>query len=100
MPPNSFGLDDQNGEIEDNKKWVHFHHLRDFQLVQSVVCTKTRKEIMWNRRGKQAELQRETVDDMVSCLHARADDDLARAFLTVQQNKQQLTHDEDEDVAI
>ena len=68
--------------------------------MQSVVCTKTGKEKKWNMRGKQAELQRETVDDMVSRLHARADDDLTRAFLTVQPKKQQLTHDEDEDVAI
>ena len=51
-------------------------------------------------QGKQAELQRETVDDMVSRLHARGDDDLTRAFLTVQPNKQQVTHDEDVDVAI
>ena len=90
----------QTGEIEDNKKWAHFHHLKSFLLVQSVVCTKTGKEIKWNRRGKQAELQRETVDDMVSRLHARGDDDLTRAFLTVQPNKQKVTHDEDKDVAI
>ena len=37
---------------------------------------------------------------MVCRLHARGDDDLTRAFLTVQPNKQKVTHDEDKDVAI
>ena len=86
----------RTGELEDNKKWAHSHPLADFQLVQSVVCAKTRKEIQWNRRGKQSVLQGETLNDMVCRLHAHAENDLTRAFLTVQPMEQQLTHNKED----
>ena len=52
----------QTGELEDNRKWSHFHNLRDFGLVCFVKCADDSTKIKWNRLGEKAELKSFTIN--------------------------------------
>ena len=62
----------QTGELEDNRKWSHFHNLCDFRLVCFVKCADDRTKIKWNRLGEKAELKSFNLQDIVANLHDRA----------------------------
>ena len=66
------------GQLEDNRKWALFHSLADFHLVERVICSSTKKEIMWDRLGDMAVLE-SAVQKFGTEMHKRADG-LTRSF--------------------